>query len=134
MNFAGNISCPSSTPRTQTMSQSPTPNGWPRKTVSQHGARLFGMMWTKRFNKALHGGSFLTRWSAMAMRYAWGASIPFCVRPEKSALFDSKRWARGIPPKRFGRASFIRNLTAASWKTYRASNMGGCTAVNPAAS
>ena len=29
---------------------------------------------------------------------------------------------------------FIHNLTAASWKTYRASNMGGCTAVNPAAS
>ena len=124
----------SSTPKTLIMWQSPTPNGWRRKTVSQHGARLFGRMWMKRFSKALHGGSFLVQWNAKGMRCAWGASIPSCAHPERSALFDSKRWARGIPPKRFGRASFIHNLTAASWKTYRASNMGGCTAVNPAAS
>ena len=112
----------------------PTPNGWPRRTVSPLGAQLFGRMWTKRFNKALHGGNFLVQWNAKAMKSAWGASIPFCVRPEKNALLDSKRWARGIPPKRFRRASFIHNLTDASWKTHRASNMGGCTAVNPAAS
>ena len=85
-------------------------------------------------DEAIHGGNFLLCWNAKAMKSAWGASIPFCVHPQKSALFDSKRWARGIPPKRFRRASFIHNLTAVSWKTCRASNMGGCTAVNPAAS
>ena len=109
-------------------------SGGLRKTTNPHGALPSGRMWTKQFNKALHGGSFLVQWNAKGMRSAWGASIPFCVRPEKSALFDSKRWARGIPPKRFRRASFIHNLTDASWKTHRASNMGGCTAVNPIAS
>ncbi len=39
MNFAKNIGCPSSTPRTQTCRQSPTPNGWRRKTTNPHGAR-----------------------------------------------------------------------------------------------
>ena len=33
------------------------------------------------------------------MKSAWGASILFCVRPEKSALFASKRWASGIRQK-----------------------------------
>ena len=88
----------------------------------------------KRFSKALHGGSFLERWNTKTMKSAWGASTPFCVRPEKSALFDSKRWAKTIRRKSSKIGFFIHNLTAASWKTYRASNMGGCTAVNPAAS
>jgi len=110
------------------MSQSPTPSGWRRKTVSQHGARLFGMMWTKRFNKALHGGSFLTCWSAMAMRCAWGASIPFCVHPEKSALFASKRWASGTRQKPSRRASCIHKATTLMWKIHEQSNMAVCTA------
>ena len=70
----------------------PTPNGWRRKITTPHGAPPSDRMWTKRFNKALHGGSFLTRWNAKGMRFAWDASIPSCAHPERSALFDSKRW------------------------------------------
>ena len=49
----------------------------------------------------------LRAWNAKGMKSAWGASIPFCVRPEKSALFASKRWASGIRQKQSRRASCI---------------------------
>ena len=62
-----------------------------------------------------------------------GRKVSRFASPGKERFVRFKRWARGIPPKRFRRASFIHNLTAVSWKTCRASNMGGCTAVNPAA-
>ena len=106
-------------------------SGGLRKTTNPHGALPSGRMWTKQFNKALHGGSFFPCWNAKDMKSAWGASIPFCVRPEKSALFALKRWASGTHPKQSRRASFIHNLTVVSWKTRRASNMGGCTAASP---
>ena len=99
-----------------------------RKMVSQHGARLFGRMWTKRFSKALHGGSFLVQWNAKGMRCAWGASIPSCVRPEKSALFDSKRWASGIRQKQSRHASCIHEATALMLKIHQQSNMAVCAA------
>jgi len=72
-------------------------SGGLRKTTNPHGALPSGRMWTKQFNKALHGGNFLVQWNAKGMKSAWGASIPFCVRPERSALFASKRWASGTP-------------------------------------
>ena len=74
------------------------------------------------------GGSFLVQWNAKAMKSAWGASIPSCVHPEKSALFDSKRWARGIPPKRSRRASCIHEATALMLKTHQQSNIAVCAA------
>ena len=80
-------------------------SGGLRKTTSPHGAQLFGRMWTMPFSRALRGGSFFPCWNAKGMKSAWGASIPFYVRPEKSALFDSKRWASGIRPKPSRRAS-----------------------------
>ncbi len=39
-------------------------------------------------------------------------------------MFDSKRWARGIRPKPFRRASFIHNLNDVSWKNSPRVNMG----------
>lgn len=82
----------------------------------------------KQFNKALHGGSFLVQWNAKGMRSAWGASIPFCVHPEKSALFDSKRWASGIRQKQSRHASCIHEATALMLKIHQQSNMAVCAA------
>ena len=71
--------------------------------------------------------------SAMGMKSTWGASIPFCVHPEKSALFASKRWAKTIRRRSYKIGCFIHNSTAVSLKTCRASNMAVCTAASPAA-
>lgn len=106
----------------------PYPNGWRRKTVSPHGAPPSDRMWTTLSSRALPGGSFLTRWSAKAMKSAWGASIPFCVHPEKSALFASKRWASGTRQKPSRRASCIHKATTLMWKIHEQSNMAVCTA------
>ena len=98
-------------------------SGGLRKTTNPHGALPSGRMWMKQFNKALHGGSFLVQWNAKGMRSAWGASIPFCVHPEKSALFDSKRWASGIRQKQSRHASCIHEATALMLKIHQQSNM-----------
>ncbi len=71
---------------------------------------------------------FLTCWTAKAMRCAWDASIPFCVHPEKSALFASKRWASGTRQKPSRRASCIHKATTLMWKIHQQSNMAVCTA------
>ncbi len=71
---------------------------------------------------------FLTCWNAKAMKSAWDASIPFCVRPEKSALFASKRWASGTRQKPSRRASCIHKATTLMWKIHQQSNMAVCTA------
>ncbi len=55
---------------------------------------------------------FLTALATQGMKSAWGANIPFCAHPVKSALFDSKRWANTIRLKPFRRASYIHKLTA----------------------
>lgn len=95
---------------------------------------LFGRMWTKQFNKALHGGNFLLCWSVKGMKSDWDASILSCAHPERSALFDSKRWARGIPPKQSRRASCIHEATALMLKIHQQSNMAVCAAASHAAS
>ena len=77
---------------------------------------------------AFYGGSFLVQWNAKGMRSAWGASIPFCVHPEKSALFDSKRWASGIRQKQSRHASCIHEATALMLKIHQQSNMAVCAA------
>ena len=78
--------------------------------------------------KALHGGNFLVQWNAKGMKSAWGASIPFCVRPERSALFASKRWASGTRQKPSRRASCIHKTIARMWKKLLPFNMAVCTA------
>ena len=103
-------------------------SGGLRKTTNPHGALPSGRMWTKQFNKALHGGNFLLCWTAKAMKSAWGASIPCCARPEKSALFASKRWASGTRRKPSRRASCIHKATTLMWKIHQQSNMAVCTA------
>ena len=65
---------------------------------------------------------------AQGMRSAWDASIPFCVRPEKCALFASKRWASGTRQKPSRRASCIHEATALMLKIHQQSNMAVCAA------
>ena len=55
-------------------------------------------------------------------------AIPFCVHPEKSALFASKRWASGTRQKPSRRASCIHKATTLMWKIHEQSNMAVCTA------
>lgn len=78
--------------------------------------------------QSLHGGNFLVQWNAKGMKSAWGASIPFCVRPERSALFASKRWASGTRQKPSRRASCIHKTIARMWKKLLPFNMAVCTA------
>ena len=103
-------------------------SGGLRKTTNPHGALPSGRMWTKQFNKALHGGNFLLCWTAKAMKSDWDASILSCAHPEKSALFASKRWASGTRQKQSRCASGIHKATTLMWKIHQQSNMAVCTA------
>ena len=109
-------------------------SGGLRKTTNPHGALPFGRMWTKRFNKALHGGNFLLCWSVKGMKSDWDASILSCAHPEKNALFDSKRWVSVTRQKSSRRVSCIHEHTALMWKIHQQSSMAVCAAASHAAS
>ena len=119
---------PSSKHRKRCVESGNMKSGGLRKTTNPHGARLSDRMWTKRFNKALHGGSFLLCWTAKAMKSDWDASILSCAHPEKNALFDSKRWASVTRQKPSRRASYIHKATTLMLKIHQQSNMAVCTA------
>ncbi|MCO7109790.1 hypothetical protein NIA69_12445 [Gemmiger formicilis] len=63
-----------------------------------------------------------------------GRKYPVCVRPEKSALFASKRWASGTRQKPSRRASYIHKATTLMLKIHQQSNMAVCAAASHAAS
>ena len=128
MHSAKSMGFPSSKHRKRCVESGNMKSGGLRKTTNPHGALPSGRMWTKQFNKALHGGNFLVQWNAKGMKSAWGASIPFCVRPERSALFASKRWASGTRQKPSRRASCIHKTIARMWKKLLPFNMAVCTA------
>ena len=72
---------------------------------------------------------FLTVLNRKGYEVRHGAQVSlFCVRPEKSALFASKRWASGTRRKPSRRASCIHEATALMLKIHQQSNMAVCTA------
>ena len=74
-------------------------SGGLRKTTNPHGALPSGRMWTKQFNKALHGGNFLLCWTAKAMKSDWDASILFCAHPEKERFVRFKTLGKRYTPE-----------------------------------